>query len=213
MAPRELTRRADRWPEPWRTLLSASQRGDIPNLARTVLYEFGVPRAPINVDMIAERLGIRVRPAPSSASWYGAAQADDDGATIWLREDLQEPWRRFTLAHELGHVLLHDTTTAVRDIGFSKGGIEGEATRFATALLVPATIFEEMLGLLVQEDCAIGRRGTFRRTRGGRTASAGRVLWLPGRLVSANRPPPPEKQSPNPPGETASMRSRAGRRR
>jgi superfamily I DNA/RNA helicase/Zn-dependent peptidase ImmA (M78 family)/CRISPR/Cas system-associated exonuclease Cas4 (RecB family) len=38
---------------------------------------------------------------------YGFTDADEDEHLIWLRRDLPENFRRFTLAHELGHALLH----------------------------------------------------------------------------------------------------------
>src|SRR2546421_3768567 len=42
---------------------------------------------------------------------YGFTDADEDEHLIWLRRDLPENFRRFTLAHELGHALLHCRNT------------------------------------------------------------------------------------------------------
>src|SRR5579883_2634992 len=42
---------------------------------------------------------------------YGFIDADEDEHLIWLRRDLPENFRRFTLAHELGHALLHCRNT------------------------------------------------------------------------------------------------------
>src|SRR5215469_11222659 len=38
---------------------------------------------------------------------HGFVDPDEDENLIWLRRDLQEAFRRFTLAHELGHAILH----------------------------------------------------------------------------------------------------------
>jgi DNA helicase-2/ATP-dependent DNA helicase PcrA len=42
---------------------------------------------------------------------YGFTDADEDEHLIWLCRDLPENFRRFTLAHELGHALLHCRST------------------------------------------------------------------------------------------------------
>jgi hypothetical protein len=38
---------------------------------------------------------------------YGFIDPDEDEGLIWLARNLSETFRRFTLAHELGHVILH----------------------------------------------------------------------------------------------------------
>src|SRR5215475_4228035 len=38
---------------------------------------------------------------------HGFVDPDEDENLIWLCRDLQEAFRRFTLAHELGHAILH----------------------------------------------------------------------------------------------------------
>ena len=38
---------------------------------------------------------------------FGFMDDDEDENLIWLRRDLQENFRRFTLAHEIGHAILH----------------------------------------------------------------------------------------------------------
>ena len=43
---------------------------------------------------------------------YGYVDPDDDEHLIWLRHNLAPSIRRFTLAHELGHVVLHCRMTA-----------------------------------------------------------------------------------------------------
>lgn len=38
---------------------------------------------------------------------YGFVDPDEDENLIWLCRDLPETLQRFTLAHELGHIILH----------------------------------------------------------------------------------------------------------
>lgn len=62
------------------------------------------------VDAIVSWLGLEVATfhaedyAPGT---YGFIDPDEDESLIWLHRDLHEAFRRFTLAHELGHALLH----------------------------------------------------------------------------------------------------------
>jgi IrrE N-terminal-like domain len=63
---------------------------------------------------------------------------------IWVRRDEPRPRRRFTVAHEVGHHLLHSDGAAVlcrpSDVEAAEGGDrrrEREANRFAAELLMP----------------------------------------------------------------------------
>src|SRR5258708_9776837 len=60
------------------------------------------------VDLLAERLGLdvaRFHPETRRGGALGWLEPDED--LIYLREGLTEPGRRFTLAHEIRHALLH----------------------------------------------------------------------------------------------------------
>src|SRR5581483_349430 len=46
-------------------------------------------------------------PEDYEAGTYGFVDPDESENLIWLCRDLQEALRRFTLAHELGHAVLH----------------------------------------------------------------------------------------------------------
>ncbi|HEY2868495.1 MAG TPA: ImmA/IrrE family metallo-endopeptidase, partial [Gaiellales bacterium] len=63
---------------------------------------------------------------------------------IWVRRDEPGPRRRFTVAHEVGHHLLHSDGAAVlcrpSDVETAQGDVrarEREANRFAAELLMP----------------------------------------------------------------------------
>lgn len=62
------------------------------------------------VDVIAAWLGMQVatfHPDDRAKGTYGYVDPDEEEHLIWLRRNLSETLRRFTLAHELGHVVLH----------------------------------------------------------------------------------------------------------
>src|SRR5581483_10663079 len=62
------------------------------------------------VDDMASWLGFEVatfHPEDYEAGTYGFVDPDESENLIWLCRDLQEALRRFTLAHELGHAVLH----------------------------------------------------------------------------------------------------------
>ncbi|HTI14148.1 MAG TPA: UvrD-helicase domain-containing protein [Dictyobacter sp.] len=62
------------------------------------------------IDDIAQWLGLEVTTFHSAdypIGTYGFTDADEDENLIWLCRDLPETFHRFTLAHEIGHALLH----------------------------------------------------------------------------------------------------------
>src|SRR5947209_17763507 len=62
------------------------------------------------VDEIVSWLGLHVTtfyPGDYAPGTYGFIDSDEDEGLIWLSRNLSETFRRFTLAHELGHAILH----------------------------------------------------------------------------------------------------------
>jgi superfamily I DNA/RNA helicase/Zn-dependent peptidase ImmA (M78 family) len=62
------------------------------------------------LDHLVNWLGLDIatfHPDDHPKGTYGFMDADEDEHLIWLCQDLSETLRRFTLAHELGHALLH----------------------------------------------------------------------------------------------------------
>ena len=62
------------------------------------------------VDTLVDWLGLQVATFHAedyAHGTYGFMDPDEDENLIWLRRDLSETFRRFTLAHELGHAILH----------------------------------------------------------------------------------------------------------
>ncbi len=62
------------------------------------------------LDELINWLGLRIgtfHPDDEPEGTYGYVDPDESENLIWLCRDLPETFRRFTLAHELGHVVLH----------------------------------------------------------------------------------------------------------
>ena len=85
---------------------------------------------------IAQQLGLVIEPMYLSR-WAGGAGIVDGIPRIWLRDEDPPERQRFTLAHELGHILLHHVAVPFRDDTFTGSPKENEANRFAFELLMP----------------------------------------------------------------------------
>lgn len=113
--------------------LDVEQYGEPENIAATVRAHWGVPSGPIkNLTQLIERAGVII-------GWSKFGGASVSGVTfrvpgkppLVLLNSLHPADRmRFTLAHELGHLVMHRFPTAT---------MEDEANHFASALLMPAS--------------------------------------------------------------------------
>lgn len=123
-----------------------------------ILAEHGITAPPIPVIDLAEKLGARVRLLPFEGELAGILVRRDDEKIIGVNS-LHHPNRqRFTIAHEIGHLLLHkadvhlDKTFVHRRDETSSRAVdpdEIEANRFAAELLMPYEMIME--DLLVQD--------------------------------------------------------------
>lgn len=106
----------------------------------------GFYRPPVDVHRIAEMLGIEVREV-TSPGWSGACQCDPASgvATIWVRKEDHRLRKRFTVAHEIGHIVLHPPGVAYRDIEFEGSREEGQANEYALGLLVPGFMITPLI--------------------------------------------------------------------
>jgi Zn-dependent peptidase ImmA (M78 family)/transcriptional regulator with XRE-family HTH domain len=115
--------------------------GDMEKIAAQVRKTWGIQRGPIpNLTAVAETAGIFI-------FHVDLDEADIDGVTIsapalppcvFLNKSMPADRMRFTLAHEIGHIVLHR---------FPSKDMEREASRFAGAFLVPQIdIFNDLVG-------------------------------------------------------------------
>lgn len=97
------------------------------------------PLPPIDVVLMAERLGVDAIVETATVE-DGRLDHREDRTVITLRPGLSEGRRRFTIAHELAHLLLMDPTaesTAFRSIGH-RGDAERACDDIAATILLPA---------------------------------------------------------------------------
>lgn len=113
--------------------------------AQGLLDRFGLTKPPINPVTIAQHLGLKV--------WFVSFAGDYDKVSgfydveekaIYVNKDEYPHRQTFTVAHELGHHMLHDEWARSADYkmmfrndGPSKEPHEQEANAFAANLLVP----------------------------------------------------------------------------
>jgi Zn-dependent peptidase ImmA (M78 family)/transcriptional regulator with XRE-family HTH domain len=116
----------------------SSRRPTIEDIARHVREAWGVPRGPINnmVELI-ERNGGIVVPCAFGTDLIDAMSQRIDGMPVLFFVNKTAPADRvrYTLAHELGHMVLHTLSMAEDET------MEDQADAFAGAFLVPADEF------------------------------------------------------------------------
>lgn len=129
----------------------------IRELVEDLLKRHGVAqKIPVPIEEIARAEGAELRYMPYDGDLSGMVYRDDDRTVIGVNS-LHHPNReRFTIAHELGHMLMHKGKEVFVDrkfrINFRDGasaeGIEPEeidANRFAAEILIPYDMIVEDL--------------------------------------------------------------------
>lgn len=112
-----------------------------------VLREHSITEAPVDVEDVAERLGIQVNYEDLDSEISGLMLFENGVAKAAINRSHHSNRQRFTLAHEIGHLILHtsgDNAVFVdkrffRNKASSTGDllVEVEANAFAAALLMP----------------------------------------------------------------------------
>jgi Zn-dependent peptidase ImmA (M78 family) len=138
----------------------ANRRSDDPEArAAETLAKLDFRLLPIPVEKVAKSLGALIRFQPFDEELSGMIFIKEGVAIIGVNA-LHHPNRqRFTLAHEIGHLVMHrdiistevhvdrEFAVLMRDATSATGQnkIEREANRFAAALLVPRNLLEKEL--------------------------------------------------------------------
>ncbi len=110
-----------------------AHRGDAAEVARMVRAAWNVPRGPIaNMVDLIESAGGLIIPMDFGSHKIDAISQAPAGLPplFFVNKHLPSDRMRFTLAHELGHLVMHDGDT---------GDIEDEADAFAAEFLTPAS--------------------------------------------------------------------------
>lgn len=137
--------------------ISPDEYGDPEHIAHIVRQKWGVPRGPIkNLVSLVESVGVVVLLVDSNNSDLdGEVVPDEDGQPIiYLNKNRSVDRLRFTLAHELGHLIMHTSDYIV------PGEIaEQEANIFAAEFLMPS----EDIRYQIDEDINIARLADLKR--------------------------------------------------
>jgi Zn-dependent peptidase ImmA (M78 family) len=131
----------------------AIRRRRIESLVRELLTTHKVPAAPVPVERIAKAHGARIFYQSLEDDVSGFLYRDKANAVIGVNTHHAPVRQKFTTAHELGHLLLHDQEQLHVDHGFrvrlrddvsSQGTDEAEreANLFAASLLMPTEFLE-----------------------------------------------------------------------
>lgn len=114
------------------------------NMSWEILLKENVRELPVNIVELCHKLGIAVK-------YYDKFEQGNDGKCtvinnqpiILVRQDCNLQRKRFTVAHELGHIMLGHVgryELINREISPSDNPIEQEANVFASRLLAPACV-------------------------------------------------------------------------
>jgi Zn-dependent peptidase ImmA (M78 family) len=110
-----------------------------------LLDRFNVKEPPVPVDTIARGLGAELKYVPFDGDVSGMLYRDGASTIIAINSLQPVNRQRFTIAHEIGHLLFHEGRKAVYvDTGYvnfrghgDQDGDEREANQFASLLLMP----------------------------------------------------------------------------
>jgi Zn-dependent peptidase ImmA (M78 family) len=131
----------------WRTFRNSREHDDRPHhVANRILRSYGVKSPPVPIEAIAKWLQVRVEKRPNPG-WDGSVDTTQNPPVVSINAATAGTRQRFTLAHELGHALLHPSGKLFRDTTFSSSGdrLEREANEFAAAILIPMWLLEPIV--------------------------------------------------------------------
>jgi len=121
--------------------------------AKTILSDFGLTEPPVNPADIARHLGVVVKFVTfneNHSSISGFYDCEDDA--IYVNESEFPLRQTFTIAHELGHRMMHrdwaasaDYAILMRDENVAKNKYEYEADEFAGHLLAPRFMLDKYI--------------------------------------------------------------------
>lgn len=120
----------------------------IESKANQLLLEAKIHAPPIPVEQVAKSLGIKIELADLGEDCSGVLVRNGNRAVIGVNWGHHPNRQRFSIAHEIGHFVLHEGQTYIdkgyrvqfRDLESGSGtkGEEMDANAFAAALLMPA---------------------------------------------------------------------------
>lgn len=137
----------------------------LPELYAKALLKMVDARQPIQLPVLAEKIGLRIRDVPSSG-FDGALVriVNRPCGIIAVRQDMKSPRKRFTIAHEIGHYVLpgHDDESRIcgeeeietpaeendetkEKVKKEDKELEQAANNFAAELLMPTPVVKRLV--------------------------------------------------------------------
>jgi Zn-dependent peptidase ImmA (M78 family)/DNA-binding XRE family transcriptional regulator len=123
--------------------MNPAEYGSAAEIARRVRHMWSIPNGPIkNLVSLIEKAGIIILTTSyNSAKLDGMIVPDEDALPlIYINKEQTGDRQRSTLAHELGHWIMHHAFNPMVD-----DDVEGEAFGFAGELMVPVQEFQRMV--------------------------------------------------------------------
>jgi len=139
--------------------------------ARRIIRDLNITEPPVDVEAIATMQGIEILRHRFDGPESGFALRDGTRRYIGLNTQTSRRRQRFTAAHELGHLILHDGKELIVDQAVLRVDLrnhlssmgtdreEVEANTFAAALLMPERIVLRHAAELIQANGDISRDG------------------------------------------------------
>ena len=144
----------------------------IESRATALLDRAGVEAPPVPVDSIASAIGVAIEYARLDDSLAGLVFLGGERPVIGINAQHHINRQRFSIAHEIGHVVLHAAqigkdvhvdrgfTVMRRDAKSAQGtdALEIQANRFAAALLMPKAFLRQSLidgGIEIDDQAAV----------------------------------------------------------
>lgn len=122
-----------------------------------LLRQFDIAKPPVPVDSVVKKLGLKLVATEFGDDVSGVLVVEDGKGVIGVNSSHSRLRQRFSIAHELGHFLLHSHKNrlfidkqyfaAFRDSRSSTGESrrEREANAFAASLLMPSAMLQEVI--------------------------------------------------------------------
>ena len=82
-------------------------------MAERLLEDAGVECEPVHLERVADHLGVKIQYADLGEECSGVLVRNGKRAVIGVNEDHHTNRRRFSIAHEIGHFVLHRGDTYV----------------------------------------------------------------------------------------------------
>jgi Zn-dependent peptidase ImmA (M78 family) len=119
---------------------------NIETRAERILAEHRIESVPVPIEKVLEKFNIQIAKAPSK-DFSGILIRKSDGAMVGINSSEPKTRQRFSLGHELGHFLLHESEDTFVDHRNTNSAVhtsrEQEADMFAAALLMPRNLLKK----------------------------------------------------------------------